>query len=80
VKTVWVQNLPEGSVKDDITSSFKAGTVLRRRLKELLEAKVETEVVSRMKREDYESPSWGFKQADSIGYTRALKEIISLIS
>jgi len=80
MKTVWTQNLPEGSKKDDITSSYQSGTVLRGRLKELLQDKIDTEVTSRLKREDYESPSWAFKQADSIGYTRALKEIISLIS
>lgn len=29
---------------------------------------------------DYDSPSWAYKQADTIGYNRALKDIISLLT
>lgn len=79
MKTVWTTGLSSDDTKKDIAESFSQGALLRRRLSELLQDKMDTEVVARTKREDYESPSWAYKQADSSGYLRALREVISLI-
>jgi hypothetical protein len=46
--------------------------------------KLEDIVRSRLKdivvTEDYDSPSWAFKQADRNGYNRALMEIINILN
>jgi hypothetical protein len=46
--------------------------------------KLEDIVKSRLKdivvTEDYDSPSWAFKQADRNGYNRALMEIINILN
>lgn len=79
MKTVWTHGLKADDTKKDVEEAYAQGGLLRRRLSELLQEKMESEVVARTKREDYDSPSWPFKQADSCGYLRALREIISLI-
>lgn len=79
MKTVWTKGLT-GDAKADIVSAYKHSPLLRGRLKGILEDKVQTEVKARYSRDDYESPNWDKKQADSIGYMRALREIITLIS
>lgn len=79
MKTTWTQGL-KGDAKGDITSSFKHSMLLRRRLKLLLENKISTKRKARTKEEGYESPSWPFQQADSVGYERALDEVIALIT
>lgn len=78
MKTVWTNGL-KGDAKDDIVSSFKHSILLRGRLQAILEDKIEIKRKARRKEEGYESPSWAFQQADSVGYERALAEVISLI-
>jgi len=78
MKTVWTQGL-EGDAKQDIVSAFKAGTLIRERLSKMLEAKRSTAMKARTNIDDYESPSWAFKQADVVGYSRAIQEIINLL-
>lgn len=79
MKTVWTKGLQEDAAKD-VESSFTHSTLLRERLKHLLEEKKASEIKARYARDDYSEPNWTEKQADSIGYIRAISEIISLIS
>lgn len=79
MKTVWYTGLKSDDVKEDIVEAYNKSKLLRRRLTEVIQEKMDTEIVARTKREDYESPSWPYKQADSSGYLRALREIISII-
>lgn len=78
MKTVWTKGLNLQEV-DDIEKTYKASALLRKRLSKLLEDKRNTSVAARTSIEDYDSPSWSYKQADLVGYTRALNEIISLL-
>ena len=77
MKTSWTASVKDKQLKEDITSSFKASTVIRRRLKEMLEKKFSNAVD--LTKEGYESPCWALKQADAVGYQRALKEIVSML-
>lgn len=78
MKTLWKKGLEPDAAKE-IELQYKASTTLRKRLLELLDEKYETEDKKRLLKDSYETPNWAFKQADSAGYHRALREIKSLI-
>lgn len=79
MKTIWV-NGKNDTEKEEIEAAFKSSTTVRKRLGELLEAKEASNTSARLAISDYASPSWAYLQADSVGYSRAIREIISLIS
>lgn len=64
----------------ELRKDFEHSTILRRRMVELLREKIDSRRVESISKEDYTSPSWAYKQADSIGYERAMQEVISLLS
>lgn len=76
MKTVWTKGKDEVLSKD-IRASFAGSSVMRTRLKEMLREKLESSFST--KEDDYSNPNWAYKQADSVGYRRALKEISSLL-
>lgn len=65
---------------EDFRGSFAASKVARKRIAEVLQKKIDSNHVYATSKDRYDSPSWPYLQADSVGYTRAIKEIISLIS
>lgn len=78
MKKSWTTGL-EPDASKEIEMAFKSSLILRKRLKELLEAKEISNYKSNISKDDYASPNWGVKKADSIGYARALSDIIKLI-
>lgn len=68
-----------GQAKEEMVSSFNASGNIRSRLILLLKEKQETARKANMQESMYENPNWGLKQADVIGYSRALEEVISLL-
>ncbi len=78
MKTLWTQGLEKDAqkeMKDNFTSSHR----VRKRMKELLLNLVEVERKKNRSEALYEVPNWQYKQADSLGYERALYEVMSLI-
>jgi hypothetical protein len=63
-----------------IRSDFKSSVYIRKRLETLLEEKIASAYAFTRKKENYALASWPYLQADSVGYERALLEVISLIS
>lgn len=64
----------------EIKDAFRASKRIRDRYVVLLEAKLELSRKEARKKDAYEKPSWAYLQADSIGYERAIFELISLLS
>ncbi|QHJ80877.1 MAG: hypothetical protein [Bacteriophage sp.] len=80
MNTAWTKGLKRGSDElKDLEAAYAASGVLRRRLKQMLEDLYDLETKSRIKTSDYDSPAWAYKQADAIGYARALSKIISML-
>jgi hypothetical protein len=79
MKTQWVKGLEEDAVKE-MELHFNGSAQLRKRLKALIEDKIDAKERKGLGESEYECPNWAFKQADAQGYKRALFEIISLIS
>lgn len=78
MKKSWTEGL-EPELEKVIRGDFKSSLIIRNRLKTLIEKKIESARTASLSKADYEIPNWAFKQADGIGYERALKEIIDLI-
>lgn len=64
----------------EITQEFKASAYLRERFIELLNEKIESNRSKTLSIDAYSIPNWAFLQADSVGFERAMKEVISLLS
>lgn len=79
MKTVWIKGL-DIDAQEEIQLSYQAGGRLRARLAEIVADKMDAKVREAMSAVEYENPNWAYKQADSQGYLRALKEITSLIT
>ena len=65
--------------KKEMEASFNAGDIFRRKLKEVILEKAETNHKVSLNTDGYGEPCWPYKQADSVGYQRALYEIISYL-
>lgn len=68
-----------GESKKEMEREFDASSLLRRRLTALLLEKTNTRRVKSLSEDEYASPNWAYKQADVVGYERALHEVISLL-
>jgi hypothetical protein len=78
VKISWLKGLTEEE-RVELEQLFSASLVVRKKLTEILEGKVRSADRRSVSIESYESPSWVYTQADTNGYIRALREVITLI-
>lgn len=79
MKTTWIKGL-EGREKEEMEASFSSSAGLRLRGIEICREKIEVCRKASISSDAYNSPNWAYKQADAVGYERALQEIINLFS
>lgn len=79
MKTLWVQGL-EADIAKEIRGDFKSSHLVRKRLTTILEDKIATNRKASLDKDGYDVANWAMKQADRIGYERALEMVISLVS
>ena len=77
MKKTWTKGA-EPTLAADIEDSYGASAVLRKRLEQICQERIKASY--RVGRDEYDCPNWHLLQADGVGYTRALEEIISLIT
>lgn len=78
MKTSLLADL-EPDQKDEFNKQFIAAHYVRKQLVNVLTKKYLSRDAEEMNKEGYDSPSWAYKQADSVGYKRAIRELISLL-
>jgi hypothetical protein len=78
MKQSWILGL-EPDIAKEIKGDFKSSLLVRNRLAVLLNDKITSSRRALVNKEGYEVANWAYKQADGIGYERALQEVISLI-
>lgn len=76
---VWTKHLKGAKEKEDFESLLRNSTRVLTRLKEIIEEKENDLASSAMKLEDYESPSWAYKEAHRHGRQAELKALKDLI-
>ena len=75
--------LTAGLTKDDkaeLEASFNASLLFRRRLVEVLSKELESSRNAMCNKEGYSDANWAYSMADSLGYQRALRKAISIIT
>ncbi len=81
MNTAWTKGLKRGSDElKDLEAAYAASGLLRRHLIRVLENMYETETKARIADTNYDGQSWAYKQADAIGYARALSKVISILA
>lgn len=66
--------------KEVMKKDFIGAVFLRQQLTAILNEKIESARIASRSVKAYEDPNWSFRQADTVGYERALAEVISLLS
>lgn len=78
MKTSWLNGLDKQK-QQDLRASIAGSYLVRERLVELLHDKISGNSKLSRSKLTYENPNWAYLQADSVGYERAMYEIIDLI-
>ena len=78
MKSTWLDGLEEDQ-KKELKGDFISSQLVRKRLGKLINDKIETNRTGIRKKENYEVAHFPALVADSIGYERALVEILSLL-
>lgn len=78
MKKSWTNGLTADQ-RTDLKKDFTSSQLVRRRLIALCLDKVKSSNNSDRSKGGYDCPNWAFKQADSVGYKRALHEVMSLL-
>jgi hypothetical protein len=76
MKTSWTQHIKDPAEKETFQVSVRSSAHVLERLAEILCDKLEADAKS--SKEDYHAPAWAYRQADKVGYARALQEVIDL--
>lgn len=63
----------------DVRDEFASSAALRGRLIKLMLDKRDYAITQNISDKNYDSPNWAYKQADLVGYMRALEEISDLL-
>lgn len=79
MKTVLLAGLTEEQ-KDEMKQTFAHSVVLRQQIIKILTKKVKDARSASTSKDAYGIPNWAFLQADTVGYERALTEVMSLLS
>lgn len=79
MKKSWLSGL-EGDSIEVMKGDYERSLYLRQRLKEMIETKMKSSETEATSKDSYKDPNWAYLQADLVGYKRALKEVIELIS
>jgi hypothetical protein len=74
VKTIWFMDLPKDE-QDGFKREVKSAKNVLDKLEQIVQNRIKEIVITN----DYDSPSWAYKQADRNGYNRALTEIINIL-
>ena len=77
MKLNWTKGL-SAQEKEEMKLLFSSNARLRARAVEILKEKQAAAHKGTTLKDAYDSPNWALKQADSVGYERAINEIISL--
>jgi hypothetical protein len=80
VKTVWFKNCRTEKEKDERKHQLVSADAAFKVLTGILDEKINAMDVKRNSSENYNLPAYAEMQADASGYTRALREVQSLIT
>jgi len=78
MKTIWFQDIKNPEDQKNFKKSVIGSKIVLDKLKEVCYTKIKNGESSNVS--DYDSPSWALRQADKVGYARALTEMIGILT
>ena len=63
----------------ELRQSYASAHLMREKLSQVLSDKAEEAQRASLAKEGYESAAWAYKQADNVGYQRAIQEILKYL-
>lgn len=78
MKTIWYSHLKNAEEQEQFKKNVLGSKIVLDKLKEIVYTKGKSRESTTVK--DYDSPSWAYRQADAVGYQRALDEITSILT
>ena len=78
MKQSWTKGLDK-DLALEVKQHFASSLILRKRLIDMLQEKEREASKDGRSKGGYDCPNWAYKQADLVGYSRALQDVISLI-
>lgn len=76
MKSQWFKECKTKEEKDKVRQTIFSNRESLDRLKEILQPMLKDTPPTA----DYDSPSWAYKQADRIGFNRALNQVLDIIN
>ena len=76
MKSAWFKSCKTKEDKD----SLRQTVLSNQQSLVLLESILESMLKETSTQADYDSPSWAFKQADKIGFNRAINQVLDIIN
>ena len=74
MKTIWFMDLPKDQ-QEGFKKQISSSKDVLEKLEKIIKDKIKEVVLT----EDYDNPSWAYKQADRNGYNRALTEVLNIL-
>jgi len=74
LKTIWFMDLPKDQ-QEGFKKQISSSKDVLEKLEKIIKDKIKEVVLT----EDYDNPSWAYKQADRNGYNRALTEVLNIL-
>lgn len=78
MKSIWFSHLKSTVEQEEFKKSVLGSKIVLDKLHDIVYNKIKSQEKSTTA--DYDSPSWAYRQADKVGYTRALEEIITILT
>lgn len=78
MKLSWTKGLDPEVVKD-VKGDFKSSLITRNRLHKMLQDKLSEIEQASLAADNYKDANWAYKQADVVGYKRALRVVQGLL-
>lgn len=79
LKTSLLKACQSKEQETELRQSFVAALPLRRALEKVMADKINASQNASVLKDGYDTPNWSLKQADNVGYQRAMKEILNLL-
>lgn len=78
MKSIWFSHLKTKDEQEEFKKNVLGSKIVLDKLADIVYNKIKSQERSTVA--DYDSPSWAYRQADKVGYSRALEEIISILT
>lgn len=78
MQVAWFTDIKDKDKQEEFKKSVVGSKIVLDKAKLICYNKIR--VGERSKLTDYDSPSWAYRQADLLGYNRALNEIMELLT